>query len=75
MWLPPAIMVSLIKMFYWARSGISNSKAIALLVRPEFTDTLAISDGRHPIKELFDAEDDEFIPKYVFLFFIWLRDI
>ncbi|EFP77163.2 uncharacterized protein PGTG_03119 [Puccinia graminis f. sp. tritici CRL 75-36-700-3] len=31
-------------------------------VRPEFTDTLAISDGRHPIKELFDSESDEFVP-------------
>ncbi|MBW0473963.1 hypothetical protein O181_013678 [Austropuccinia psidii MF-1] len=31
-------------------------------VRPEFTDTLAISSGRHPIKERFDKEIDEFIP-------------
>ncbi|WAQ90843.1 hypothetical protein PtA15_13A242 [Puccinia triticina] len=35
-------------------------------VRPEFTDTLAISDGRHPIKELFDSESDEFVPNDTF---------
>jgi len=32
-------------------------------VRPEFSNTLAISDGRHPIKELFDSEGEEFVPK------------
>ncbi|PLW11173.1 hypothetical protein PCANC_10804 [Puccinia coronata f. sp. avenae] len=32
-------------------------------VRPEFSDTLAISDGRHPIKELSDPESgEEFVP-------------
>lgn len=31
-------------------------------VRPEFSNTLAISDGRHPIKELFDSESEEFVP-------------
>ncbi|CAH7688090.1 muts domain V-domain-containing protein [Phakopsora pachyrhizi] len=31
-------------------------------VRPEFTDTLAISQGRHPIKERFDPNFSEFIP-------------
>lgn len=35
-------------------------------VRPEFTDTLAISAGRHPIKERLDSEFLEFTPNDTF---------
>ncbi|KAG0148849.1 hypothetical protein CROQUDRAFT_75045 [Cronartium quercuum f. sp. fusiforme G11] len=31
-------------------------------VRPEFTDTLAVSAGRHPIKERLDSDCENFIP-------------
>ncbi|KAH9824432.1 muts domain V-domain-containing protein [Melampsora americana] len=36
------------------------------LFRPEFTDTLAISAGRHPIKERLDSEFLEFTPNDTF---------
>ncbi|KAI9625290.1 hypothetical protein PSHT_09166 [Puccinia striiformis] len=43
-------------------AGFAHVATTREYVRPEFTDTLAISDGRHPIKELFDSEDEEFVP-------------
>jgi DNA mismatch repair ATPase MutS len=54
--------------FHRATLAFSRTKNLMLRltitsVRPEFTDTLAISDGRHPIKELFDSESEEFVPK------------
>jgi DNA mismatch repair protein MSH4 len=32
-------------------------------VRPEWTDTLAIKQGRHPLHEQFRMSDGSFVPK------------
>ncbi|EGG06571.1 uncharacterized protein MELLADRAFT_106496 [Melampsora larici-populina 98AG31] len=46
--------------------GFASVASTQQYVRPEFTDTLAISAGRHPIKERLDSEFLEFTPNDTF---------
>ncbi|KNZ50093.1 hypothetical protein VP01_45g4 [Puccinia sorghi] len=73
-YLKPLLCSTFLPTWRALESMVSNSKGqgykfhsqtrrlMIISVRPEFSNTLAISDGRHPIKELFDSESEEFVP-------------